>query len=338
MARALLRLRKRCSVNRKNLDGNGGVHCTPPFGIPVVGAMATLLWLAVATDLLSQPGAVHAATAAIILLGLPHGAYDLQILAPTMARPRHDGSRPVFDWRLPIVYVMLLAAAVVVWAIAPAAALTIFLVMAAAHFGEDWTMIGPGLLRHMSGMSIIAAITFASPHEVANLFGLLSSPGFGVALMQAVVMTAPMVLLVNGAAMITAIRQGQWRWSLAHALALVVASTTPPIVGFAAYFVIIHSSIHLKAARDALTGRTVAQFALQGLVVSAFCLTIMLAVDPRASLPADSRLPVLVLQLLAVLTVPHLLLTHRLLPGIERLLPGSSNETRACCARPPVRR
>jgi beta-carotene 15,15'-dioxygenase len=305
---------------------DGGVHCTPPLGVSGFVALAALLLLAIATNLLSQPGAALAAATAIIVLGLPHGAYDIQLLANPAHWASSNGRQTWVDGRLLVAYLLLLALAVAIWAIAPAVALLIFLVMAAVHFGEDWDMLDPGLLRHISGLSIITAVAFASPADVARLFGLLSSPSFGTILMQALVMAAPMVLLVTGVAMLIAVQRGHGRWALAHALALAIALVTPPVVGFAAYFVIIHSAIHLKAARYALADYPFAVFALQGLVVSGLCLAVMLAVDPRASLPADSRLPLLVFQLLAVLTVPHLLLTHGWLPGFDHLSPDQNKK------------
>lgn len=311
-------------MGRNHLRPAGGVHCTPPLGISGFVALAVLLVTAISTSMLSQPGAALAAATAIIVLGLPHGAYDIQLFAHPAQRPPGTGWNSWVDGRLLGAYLMLIAAAVAMWAVAPALALLIFLAMAAVHFGEDWDMLDPGLLRHISGLSIIAAVSFASPADVARLFGLLSSPGFGTVLTQALVMAAPMVLLVTGVAMLIAAQRGHWRWALAHALALAIALLTPPVVGFAAYFVIIHSAIHLQAARHALADYPFALFALQGLVVSGLCLAVMLAVDPRASLPADSRLPLLVFQLLAVLTVPHLLLTHGWMPGVDRLAPHHS--------------
>ncbi len=302
----------------------GGGHRTPPLGVWAAGTLAALLIVSETTSLLAHPGASLAAATAIIVLGLPHGAYDLQMLAtPAHLRPS-GGWRSWFDARLLGVYLLLLMTAVAVWAFAPAVALLIFLIMAVIHFGEDWDMLDPGLLRHISGLSVLAAVSVTSPRDVALIFGLLSSPEFGATLAQAMVMAAPMVLLVTGVAMVIAAERGHGRWALAHAMALAVALVTPPVVGFAAYFVIIHSAIHLKAARHALAAYPLAVFALQGLVMSGLCLAVMLAVNPRAGLPADSRLPLLVFQLLAILTVPHLLLTHRWLPGFDRILPDQN--------------
>jgi Brp/Blh family beta-carotene 15,15'-monooxygenase len=299
---------------RTLIQTDGGAVSAPPFGLSTIGALGALLVFALSGTGLAGPGVTLAAALAIILLGLPHGAYDLQLLV----KPRPGRRLP--DWRLAAAYLGLLGCAAALWLLAPSAALLIFLVMAAVHFGEDWTMLEAGLLRHMSGFSIIAAVTIASPADVGVLFGLLSNAPFGALLARAIIMTAPIVLLVSLVAMALATARGHWRWSLAHLIALAIALISPPVVGFAAYFVLIHSAIHLRAARTALAHWPLARFCLYGLGISALSLGAMLLAHPRVALPDDVRWPLIVFQLLAILTVPHLLLTHRLMPGLDRWL------------------
>lgn len=287
---------------------DGGAPSASPSGRFALPLLAVVLALALSGNSLTTSGAAVAAALAILILGLPHGAYDLQLLTEA----RHDGLAARV--RLLAAYLALLALAACLWFFAPALALLLFLGMAAVHFGEDWTMLEPGLLRHLSGFSIVAAVTIASPADVSVLFSLLSDAQSGPLLARAIVMTAPMVLLVTLVAMTLAASRGHWRWSAAHALALAIALLTPPVVGFAAYFVIVHSAMHLRSARAALADWPLLRFCVYGLCLSGLSVAVMLAIDPRVGLPQDLRGPLLVFRLLAVLTVPHLLLTHHWLP------------------------
>ena len=98
-----------------------------PFALLAYGALASAIFLA-----LVAPGAVQVALfwpllASLLIFGLPHGAVDhnvpARLGAPSVRNP------------LLIGYVALTAAGLVLWWIAPAAALALFLAAAAVHWG-----------------------------------------------------------------------------------------------------------------------------------------------------------------------------------------------------------
>ena len=97
-----------------------------PFALLAYGALASAIFLA-----LVAPGAVQVALfwpllASLLIFGLPHGAVDhnvpARLGAPSVRNP------------LLIGYVALTAAGLVLWWIAPAVALAIFLAAAAVHW------------------------------------------------------------------------------------------------------------------------------------------------------------------------------------------------------------
>ncbi len=287
----------------------GGSSIEPPHLAVTVPLLALLLPVAAFTAMLMTPTATIIAATAALLFGLPHGAFDLNILVGTAAAQR--GARV----QLLGAYLGLMLIAGCVWVAAPALALLIFMVMAAVHFGEDWTMIEAGLLRHCAGFSIIAVVTLSSPQAVEAIFAALAGAAFASTMTTLFFMAAPVAALVTIIALVLAVQAGHPMFAAAQALALVIAMLTPPMVGFAVYFAIVHSAMHLGASRRILSQWPVSRFAWQGLAITFLCTAFAVAAGGYVpSMAVDLALPVTVFQILAILTVPHLLLTHGYIP------------------------
>ena len=287
----------------------GGSHGEPPYRKIVAATLIALLPLFVFTDVAAAPLATTIAAFAIVLFGLPHGAFDLNVLVGDA----DDG----LTKRLAMLaaYLGMMAIAGLVWIYAPAAALLLFMIMAAIHFGEDWDMIEPGLMRHAAGFSIIAVVTLTSPDTVEAIFAQLAGPVFAQWFTRAFYMVAPVAGLMTIIALVMAVQSGHVFWAVGQGLALVIAMLVPPVVGFAVYFVIVHSMMHLTTARRILAQWPISRFLAQGLVISGVCGIAALGLNGwHFAQPVDQALPVLVFQILAILTVPHLLLTHGWLP------------------------
>jgi Brp/Blh family beta-carotene 15,15'-monooxygenase len=102
-------------------------------------------------------------SAAIMLVGgLPHGAFDIA-LAQAILRLTARAAAVAF-----IAYVGVAATMIVLWHFAPIFALALFLAFSAVHFGDDWRMLDAGLLRTMSGVSIICVAAFFNSSAVAG--------------------------------------------------------------------------------------------------------------------------------------------------------------------------
>jgi beta-carotene 15,15'-dioxygenase len=250
------------------------------------------------------------AAIAILVFGLPHGAYDLQLLMP---RAAVGHAAPRFSWALLAAYLGLAALATLAWAVAPATALFIFLCMAGVHFGEDWDMLDPGLLRTTVGFGPLIVVAISSPAEVAAIFGGLADRATADLLVGLCIMVAPVVLLVTAVSMLVAWQRGHRYWCAAYLTALIIAAVALPVFGFAAYFVLFHSALHLAQTRSLLPRWRVQQFGLHGVALSLCAVMLLwLVIDwLPAGAAQQSALAIFVFQLLAIVTVPHLLLTHR---------------------------
>ncbi|MEG8017745.1 Brp/Blh family beta-carotene 15,15'-dioxygenase [Sphingomonas sp. LR55] len=179
------------------LIGRGGVVPAAFWlaGVYLVTAFAAQLPL-------DGPTATTIATLVFVAGGLPHGAYDIALLARS-TRLRSGGLGLAV-----MAYIGVAATMAVLWLVAPVVALILFLIVAAIHFGEDWTMIDEPLLRMAAGTAIIAAPAIGNPATVAQLFVSMAGGPGGEVVAQAMIALAPVALLVTGVGIGVAWREG----------------------------------------------------------------------------------------------------------------------------------
>ena len=285
--------------DRSASPGRGGV-VHPGFWLAAIYLAAALI----AKLPLGGPVATLIATCVFIGGGLPHGAYDIALLA----RASHFGR---YQLALAIGgYVGIAATMAALWVVSPLFALVLFVAVASVHFGEDWTMLDEPLLKVAAGTAIIAAPTIGHPVEVAQLFvAMVGGPG-GATVAKTMVAIAPVVLLVTIVGIADAWRSGAREWAVATAIAIIGLILAPPVAGFALFFVFLHSPRHLADARRTLrgvshrwwlaTGAIVSLTAIGGWVVFATSLARLLPADPTAQ----------AFQLLATVAVPHLVFSR----------------------------
>ncbi len=283
------------SVDRRApLGRGGGVH--PGFWLAAIYLAAAL----VAGLPLGGPVATLIATCVFIGGGMPHGAYDIALLA----RASHFGR-----YRLGLAvagYVGIAAAMAALWVVSPLLALVLFIAVASIHFGEDWTMIDEPLLKVAAGTAIIAAPTIGHPADVARLFAaMVGGPG-GVTVAQALVAVAPVVLLVTIVGIADAWRSGAREWAAATTVAILGLILAPPVAGFALFFVFLHSPRHLADARTTLSGVSHRWWLVTGAILSLAAIGgwAAFATSLARFLPADPTAQAF--QLLATVAVPHL--------------------------------
>ncbi len=272
-------------------------------------AVAVLLRLPI-----GEPTAIAVATLVFIAGGLPHGAYDIALLRRAVVLGRRGLMLAI------IAYVGVAGAMAMLWATLPLAALVLFLIVAAVHFGEDWTMLEEPLLRVAAGAAIIAAPTIGHPAAVTGLFVAMSDAR-AMILAQIVTAAAPVALLITAVGIAIAWRNGSRQWAMAMASCLVLLLVAPPVAGFALFFVFLHSPRHLAHTRAALGDMTRGRWLATGTLVSAVALLGWWALQ-RLTVPSiDANLTASAFQLLAAVAVPHLLLS-RWLDGRVRRVTG----------------
>lgn len=284
--------------------GNG--TGTPISRVPV----PSLFWIALLTLIANtfvqagRGGSISIMAAAVLMLlgGLPHGAYDIAIARQTLRLGRFQAAL------LFIAYVAVALAMALLWALTPLAALAVFLILAAVHFGEDWRMLDAGLLRIMAGASIICTPAFFRTPAVETLFTAMAGPDARVLASLAVACT-PVVLLVTAVGTGMAWFAGNRQWAAAQTAALLVLALCPPQIGFALYFVFLHSPLHMAGLTKALPGWSRARMWVYGTIICGVTLAVAIMVAPGFTAGGATALTSDSFRLLAVVAAPHLLLT-----------------------------
>lgn len=290
--------------------------------VPLLAACALLPWQAQWCCVL----------AAVIFLGVPHGALDGEV-ARDVLRPRFGRAWfPVFA--LP--YLALFALVLVAWHLAPLWALAGFLAASVWHFGaedpdaDEGGRVGmvhkerraavplPGALPGGSilGMLVLGGLPIAMPlltHPAATLLVLGSvaqvplGPVQGWLIQAALGWAALALLWVLRAAWL-----GGWRRLARPAAVAALFWALPPLVAFSIYFVAVHAPSHTDALiampQRAARVRDRRSAMLLALPVTGLTLLIGAGLWPLYPGPAPVRLLVVTLQVLSALTLPHMLL------------------------------
>lgn len=272
------------------------------------------------------PDAVSAAllVAAIVTVGLPHGALDVAVAKATAS--------PLAGRPMVAAHAVAGVGAAAAWLLAPAVALVGFLAVSAWHFGRsDLAAAGSG-----SALARLREVTWGVA-VLAGPIGLHASDAAAVVSTVGVDVPDAAIRLGPGAAAVAVMAHVVVRvraWWIGDGLrpragvadlaarpgaAIVLAATvvrTDPVVGFACYFALWHSLGHLVRALDSVRDagvvgrRTIAE-------TVAFSAVPVLAVAGLATGWAPARTPEGVAALafagLSALTLPHLFVVEGLL-------------------------
>lgn len=263
---------------------------------PAVVAIAGLAVLGVS---FAHPVILTVALLLILIGGLPHGGYDAALFI------RLWGS----DVRQFVVfigvYIAVAACMLLVWNVWPVVALGVFLILSAVHFGDDWAELPDGLLRICAGAAVIAAPAIGQPTLVTALFVALGGDD-AVWLARVALAVAPVVLLVALGAIGIAWNMGQRQRALALLAVLVILLTTPPLIGFALFFALLHAPRHMAMVQRVIDLRQ-PLIGWSGLGLGVASLLLWWLVVPAAVMADTAVTGAWAFQLLSVLVVPHLL-------------------------------
>lgn len=263
-------------------------------------ATITLIILYLAGIALGGTIATTAACAAIVLVGLPHGTLDIELI-------KHE--REAHRYGLAVVlltYLGLAAAMYAAWRIAPIAALTTFLIVAVVHFAEDWDELGSAFLGQGVAIALLTAPTLLYLAELQHLFVALTGHGDAEVVASVMLLLAPASLAVASVAVAALWRGGHRQRALIAASVLVGMVVLPPVIGFAAFFCLYHSPLHLGSALARVARSTPARQIIPLLTFAALGMTAALfALEPRADVPA--QVVAASFMILSLLTVPHML-------------------------------
>ena len=287
--------------------------------VPALAAAASLSGLVAAQ--LVAPGffAAHATTLALIaiaMLGLPHGVLDIRAINQAFGLGR-AGTVGVLA-----LYIALGGVTAALWLAAPVVALLAFFVVAAIHFSEDWDASGPAALSLAVPVAMFSAGATRDPAAYDAIFISMTGANSASVATEALVAMAP---LAHGVAFVAAalmVRSGDtWR-ALAAVACILSMWLAPPVVGFAVYFVVFHSPLHLREVVTSLSGRTRWAVA-EGIATFVGALAIIAALSGLfARSHGFPPLGSAVFVGLAILTVPHMIV-----PRIVRAIVSARTTT-----------
>jgi Brp/Blh family beta-carotene 15,15'-monooxygenase len=262
--------------------------------------------------------ALWVAIAVMLIGGLPHGACDIALAAVAW----QTGGRAL--GLIVAAYLGVAGVMLVLWWLAPVAALLMFLALAGVHFGEDWTMLPRGLLRVMAGLAVITTAALGQPGAVGALFAAMTHSAWAVPIARWAAAAAPVTLLVTLVGLMLAWQAGHRIWVLAQALSYACLMALPPLMGFAVFFVGLHAPLHWDHVTQALPGHWRRAAVWQGAGLTLLVLAGWLAaLWGRGLIVPGAISPLLVggdaFRLLSVVAAPHLALSlaleRRLAPG-----------------------
>ena len=261
------------------------------------------------THTVGQPGLqaqVFMLAPFVAVLGLPHGALDLPIAESLL---------PLTDWRRKAMFVAAYlgfsGAVIVIWLLAPGAALAMFLGYSALHFSEDWAQAWPPL-RWVGGAATIGAPALLHHGEVAAIFAVLAPQVVAAVLADA---TALVGLLAFAGFTIScvAFRQARGAAALEQAMLWIAAFALPPLMYFGVYFCALHSVRHFtRTMRLISDGRRAILAAITlSTMVMLIALFVLLYGSKDPGFDVADQLVRIVFIGLAALTVPHMILVDR---------------------------
>lgn len=237
--------------------------------------------------------------AAVFLVGTPHGALDHRLGRHLLARTYGRWWGAVFV----LLYLAVAGAALGFWLTAPALALTLFLGIAAMHFGEHDSGSGHPLAIGVRGLAGPAVAAAAHPNEMRTIFEWIAGEG-GAGLVPWLAGPGLLLWLCGAAAVLVLEPRSGERMELVVVTALFAFA--PPLVAFAAYFALLHTPRALKHSKlpgERWSALLRSAAPLSGAAVLLAIVGFLLLREQLAVEPAMVRTT---FWWLGVLTVPHM--------------------------------
>ena len=251
---------------------------------------------------------------AMLLLGVPHGGFDI-----ALAHQRWNIAAPRALSIFLALYVGLAAAFVALWFLLPQLALPVFIAMSGAHFAGDWRRDIAVLPRMIIGLALITAPALFHREPVIEIFTWLVPAD--VAVSTAEVMAAACIPLLQAAALtvlVTAWSRPAAALEMGAVLLLAVFAT--PLVFFVTYWCGLHSLRHVFAVQAELKPRSVAALLRLSLPYAPLAIVgVLIGALAWPHLDPGQAVVAVLFVALAALTVPHMLLVDQFAPRGERL-------------------
>jgi beta-carotene 15,15'-dioxygenase len=241
---------------------------------------------------------------ALLIIGLPHGSFDFQVL--------RDSAEKSFV-RLAFAvsaYLGLAAATYAFWTFSGIAALAGFLAISILHFEEDWRGAGSSDQRFLTlaiPISLISLPALSHPDALRHIFaGLAGQPG-AATIVDILMMICPVATGVAAIAVTSDWVSGDRPRASATMLSLLAMIILPPIAGFAIFFCVVHSPRHFHLGLKSLEAAGIRDW--RTLVVPlTLCSGVIFAVIFVAQnrITVSDTITAATFMTLSILTVPHM--------------------------------
>ncbi len=262
------------------------------------------------------------ALAAVVIIGLPHGALD-GVIAIQLGMSQNLLSLI----RFLVLYIAAAALVVGAWMVAPVICLLAFLVISMLHFGMGDVRAGngwQGMLEALAhGGLVVTGISHMHREEVDVIFGYLVD-GNTLVVWQGLEIIAIFVAVALLFCMVQGFINRRWRGGLAELVILgAIFAFTPPLVGFAIYFCLVHTPRHVRAILASVSSGVsrrlilsqVVLFSVASWVAGGLAFWLLLGAET-----AEAALIRVVFIGLAALTVPHMILVDGLFRRLQSSL------------------
>ena len=248
--------------------------------------------------------------AGIVMIGLPHGAYDGAVAI-------HLGIIKRFSSfvKFMIIYVALAALVVAIWMIAPIISLIIFLTISMLHFGAGDIKNGQGVLGFSEALAhgglAIVGISQFHRSEVDEIFSyLINSDTTYVWLAIDILTVATIFAIIT--CVLQALNNSKWSVTVVELLLLgIVYAVAPPLLGFAIYFCCVHSARHFRkiyaSIKQSVSTTSIRNQAILFTSISWIAAGIAFWMFADFANPGPTIMRITFIGL-AALTVPHMLL------------------------------
>lgn len=256
-----------------------------------------------------------AGLAAVIFVGLPHGAFD-----GAVAMALGFANKPWMMLIFVAVYIGLAALVIIVWLAFPSATLIAFLGISLIHFGLGDMIRGLGIepliqtIAH--GGMVIGGISLFHKADVDIIYSYLTG-GDTAIIWMFVEQSSYVIGLALFIYIIMAIARPALRPRLLEVVCLgFIFYMLPPLAGFAFYFCLVHTPRHLfrvwrQLDQQNFSHRSMMMMAIAFTFASWLAGAVALWMMPQ-SMSADAQLLRVIFIGLAALTVPHMLLVDGL--------------------------
>lgn len=253
----------------------------------------------------------HGDTAVLVLIavfGIPHGALDVLMM---MRLSKNLNGRDGVNGRVRLgLYALAYLVAVIIclflWMKIPTLCLVLLLILAAGHFGEDWSPIARKS-RVFLGVVVVTLPAIFHPNALSSYFVVL-----GVSEYQAsnVVTMMALACLLSCIVLITQFTNHSMEFILWVISLFIAAALLPVLQYFCLYFCALHAPLHTLDVKQTnrLSWNQVFKAALLPTVGTALIMIAFFNWLPDKGLSAQLLNTVFIT--LFALTVPHLFLTR----------------------------